>query len=104
MKVFFSFFCCLAAFIANSQLTIDKTVAAIPEALKKDANVVYRLDKASLNISSPSEYSLSVHQVVTILNSEGAFHLRHRFGFDKFYKVDDVDIKLYDEKGNFQKK
>jgi hypothetical protein len=104
VKIFFSIFCCLCLIAAKGQLTIDKTVAAIPEALKKDADVVYRLDKAWLNISSPSEYSLSVHQVITILNSEGANHLRHRFGFDKFYKVEDVDIKLYDEKGNFQKK
>lgn len=78
-------------------------VANLPEELKKDANAVYRLDEGVLNILSESEYTLHVHQVVTILNAEGANHLHHQLGIDKFYRVDDVDIKVYDALGQLAK-
>lgn len=71
----------------------------IPDSLKKDANAVYRLDEGVLEITSPSQYKLKIRQVITILNDAGAHHLRHTFGFDKFNKVDDVEIKIFNSKG-----
>lgn len=72
---------------------------AIPEELKKDAQAVYRLDEAVLEIQSPSKYTLNVHQITTILNSEGAQHLQQSLWFDKFNKVSDIDVKLYNKAG-----
>ena len=96
------FVCC---FSANAQeVQIDKIASRIPEALKENAVAVYRLDKGSLTVVSPSEYVFAVHQVMTILNEQGAHYLRHRLGFDKFYKVEDVSITMYDAEGNLKKK
>lgn len=72
---------------------------AIPDSLKKNANAVMRLDEAVVEISSPSRYTYKVYQIVTVLNKEGAHHLQHRLGTDKFYKVDNIEIKLYNDFG-----
>lgn len=40
-----------------------------------------------------------MHQVVTILNAEGARHLQQSLWFDKFYKIDDVSIIVYNSAG-----
>lgn len=74
-------------------------VSSISENLKKDANAVYRLDEAALEVLSPSKYSLKVHQVITILNAEGANHLQQSVWFDKFNTVDDIEIKVYNSGG-----
>lgn len=71
----------------------------IADSLKENANAVLRLDEAKLEVLSPSKYVLQVHQVVTILNSEGASYLRHSLGFDKFYTVGDVSITTYNALG-----
>lgn len=104
IKIICYLFCCCVMVAGSKAQTIDKTAAAIPEALKKNAAAVYRLDKGWLDISSASEYTLTVHQVIAILNEEGKHYLHHQFGFDKFHKVEDVDIQLYDAKGMLQKK
>ena len=76
----------------------------IADSLKENANAVYRLDEGFLNVESPSKYNLKVHQVITILNSNGAQYLHHSFGIDKFRKVQDVSIKVYNNAGLLVKK
>lgn len=73
--------------------------AGIADSLKENANAVLRLDEARLEVISPSKYVLQVHQVVTVLSSEGSSHLRHSLGFDKFYTVGDVTITMYNAIG-----
>jgi hypothetical protein len=73
--------------------------ANIADSLKENANAVLRLDEARLEVVSPSKYVLQVHQVVTVLNSEGSSYLRHSLGFDKFYNVGEVAITMYNALG-----
>jgi hypothetical protein len=80
------------AFLKYSAIGID-------DSLKKDANAVLRLDEGILEISSASRYTLKEHQIITILNKQGAHHLQHTYGFDKFSKIDDVEIVVYNELG-----
>lgn len=89
----------LAAHSVLAQKKHSTDVSSIPDSLMKDAHAVYRLDEAVLDVLSPSRYNLQVHQVVTIINAEGAGHLRHRLGLNKFHKVDDVEIKVYNKAG-----
>jgi hypothetical protein len=105
VKKIFTLVSCIYFLSAKSQeLVIDKTAAGIPASLKENAAAVYRLDKASLDINSASEYALNVHQVVTIMNEQGTHYLRHRLGFDKFYKVEDVAITMFDAQGVVKKR
>ncbi|WP_121357197.1 DUF3857 domain-containing protein [Flavisolibacter nicotianae] len=99
----FIFCCFIVRSVQGQQSTPSFATTPIPEELKKDADVVYRLDEGILNIASASEYTLKVHQVVTLLNAEGAQFLHHRLGTDKFYKVEDVTINMYDALGLLRK-
>lgn len=94
----------LALSPAFCQTTVSFSAEAIPAELKKDANAVFRLDEGILDVTSSSEYSLRVRQVVTLLDAEGAHHLRHRIGIDKFNKVDFVEINVYNAQGALVKK
>jgi hypothetical protein len=92
-------------FCGQSQdINLNYSSAAIADSLKKNAHTVVRLDEGILNIISPSKYAYKVHEVYTILNAEGAFHLRHRLYFDKLRSIDHVSIKIYNKFGLLTKK
>ena len=93
--VFILFFTALQV-LSQERGLLSYAASSIHDSLKKDANAVVRLDEGVLDIVSPSKYVLKVHQVVTILNSEGAEHLSHVLGFDKFYKVENIEINVFD--------
>lgn len=75
------------------------STSLIPEDLKKDAHTIYRIDEGIVDVSAPGRYTFRVHQVVTILNKDGAHHLNHVFSIDKFRKVDEIDIKVFNQFG-----
>lgn len=83
----------------SQQSIFTQSSTTISEELKKEADAVYRLDEGILEVLTPSEYTLRVHQVVTILNAEGANHLYHHLPQNKFYKVEEVEINLYNALG-----
>lgn len=89
-------------FLAFSQPVSIYNYAAseISDSLKKDAKSVFRLDEAVLEISSPSTYTLKVHQIITILNQESAHYLQQSLWFDKFNKVEDIEVKLFNSSGD----
>ena len=83
-----------------SQNTIlNYAAGSIADSLKENANTVLRLDEATLEVLSPSKYDLKVHEVATVLNAEGDFHLHQRFYYDKFSSVSDVAITVYNTLG-----
>jgi hypothetical protein len=105
MRKYVVFAACLLSFWSRGQEGSNlRSSAGIIEELKKDANAVIRLDEGILEVASPSEYTLKVHQVITILNTEGARHLHHRLPLNKFYKVDEIEIVVYNELGQPSKK
>ena len=88
---------CQISFTSYSSLSL-------PENLKKDANAVYRLDEGVLDVISPSKYIFKTHQVITLLNNEAARHLQHVLHYDKFEKVENVEVKIYNAAGELVKK
>jgi hypothetical protein len=101
-KILYSILLINSFFSAFSQETVlsNYGVSSIAENLKKDANAVYRLDEANLEILSASKYTFKVHQVTTILNAEGAGHLQQSLWFDKFNKVDDIEVRVFNSNGS----
>ena len=91
-------FCASIAFSQGTSL-FKYTLLGIPDSLKKDADAVVRLDEAILEVLSPSRYKEKDHQVITILNKKGSHYLNHSFRFDKFKKIEHVEIKVYNELG-----
>lgn len=79
-------------------------VSALPEALKKDAHVVYRKDHMSFRIHSKSKATLSVYKVITILNANGKSEAREVIGYDRLSKVNFFRGTVYNEAGEPIKK
>jgi hypothetical protein len=83
----------------TQEYKIDYSALTIPDSVKKDVHAIVRLDDARLDIESPSKYTFKAHQVVTLLDAEASDYAHHSFNIDKFRKVDDVDIIVYNKLG-----
>jgi Domain of Unknown Function with PDB structure (DUF3857) len=79
--------------------SISYDAATIPPALKKDVGVVKRYEDIQFEVTDIDRAILRVHQVFTVLNSDGKDILTFNQGSNKFTTLGDVDIKVYDEKG-----
>lgn len=79
-------------------------VSDIPEALKKNADVVFRQDEMTFTIQSKSKAMLHVHEVVTIFNDKGREHATKVVGYDKLSKIASLKAVAYDANGNVLKK
>lgn len=99
----FSLLICLSLFTSQiifAQLNISAySAVSLPEVLKKDANAIYRIDEEEIEISSPSKYTSHVHQVVTLLNEQAAHLLNQNFLYNKFHRVENIEIKIYNSDG-----
>ena len=105
MKSFFAaiIFTFINLIAASQEIPAVYNAASISADMKKDADAVYRVDHAVLNILSPSAYKFTVHQVITVLNSNGIYHSNLRLGIDKFNSVEKVQVKVFDASGKLYK-
>lgn len=89
----------LASFFIKAQ-TPSLDVASIPDAIKKNANVVKRYENTFFEITDIDRAYLKVHKIFTVMNENGADDLVFQRGsLGKFITLEDVDIKVYDAKG-----
>ncbi|MBS4064712.1 MAG: DUF3857 domain-containing protein [Chitinophagaceae bacterium] len=89
----------LLLLISNSRAQLPLTVNQIPDSLKKDVDAVYQLEEMICSIESPSFYKLKVHNIITILTKQGRRHGAVQVGTDKFIKLDDAEVTVYDSTG-----
>jgi hypothetical protein len=92
------------SYVYSQDINLAYSTGTIADSLKKNAHTVVRLDEGILNVISPSKYTYKVHEVYTILNAEGASHLRHRLFYDKLRSVDNASVKIYNLLGLVTKK
>jgi transglutaminase-like putative cysteine protease len=93
-------FCGFAAIAGDPKFP----VSAIPDELKKNADVVFREDQMTFTISSKSRASLHVYEVVTIFNDKGRRYATKVIGYDKLSKISSFKAVAYDANGNVLKK
>lgn len=89
--------------IKTGSAQFNYAVSNIPDTLKKNVAVVYRLDEAFLNVLSQSEYTYQVHQIITLLSPEAEGYLQHQIGIDKFNSLQNIQVSLYNADGILQK-
>jgi transglutaminase-like putative cysteine protease len=104
MKIFFLATLLLGAFAAAAKDDPKYPVSAIPEALKENVHSVFRRDEMVFKILSRNRSSYRVHQVVTILNSNGSSRAKIHVGYDKLSKILYLKGVVYDAGGNEIKK
>lgn len=92
----------LLLFVSLATLAKDAPkypVSAIPEMLLKNVDAVYRVDDMTFTIVSSEKSTLTIHQVITILNGDGRHHAREAIGYDKLSKVTFYKGVVYDASG-----
>lgn len=100
MRTLLTLLCiCLLQLTATSQSLLNYSSITIPDSLKKDADAVYHLEERVIDIESPSKMTIHSHNIVTVLTKAGLRHSVLRIPVDKFFKLEDVSIKVYNEFG-----
>lgn len=83
---------------------IKYPASAIPESLKKDANVVKRMETIEFRIINTGEAVLYHKYALTILNENGDDNAALVEYYDKLQKINSIEGALYDAAGNQLKK
>src|SRR5688500_8378935 len=78
---------------------IDLASDKIPDSLLKGADVVIRYEKQILEVTDLDRASYKVHKIVTVLNERGKSYLVYQHWGDKFHKLVNFDLKVYDGNG-----
>ena len=79
-------------------------VSTIPDSIKTNANSVVRIEQTSFEISSPSKAVLTTNKLITLLNSQASDELAFVYFYDDFRSVSNIEIKVYDQFGAFDRK
>jgi transglutaminase-like putative cysteine protease len=83
---------------------IEYSVLFIPDSLKQNANVVVRLSKTNIDISSQKSMTIKSLKVTTVLNELGLRNLDLSENFDKNRKITQIEATTYDAFGKEIKK
>jgi transglutaminase-like putative cysteine protease len=103
MRYYLSAFFLFSVFIATAG-DIRYPVSAIPESLKKNADVVKRMEEIVFQVVSLKETVLHRKVAFTIMNENGERYASMVVFYDKLRKVSSLDGTLYDAAGNTIKK
>ena len=71
----------------------------IPDSLKKNADMVTRLDEKVIEIKSVGHAVSREHHIYTILNENADAYATYKTYYDKFTTINYVNASLYDENG-----
>ncbi|MFT3843984.1 MAG: DUF3857 domain-containing protein [Lacibacter sp.] len=82
-----------------SQELLKYSSMLIPDSLKKDADGYYQLEEMVVDIQSASKMQLYTHTIYTMLNRNAIKHTTVNIGVDKFRKLDEVSVKVYNDLG-----
>jgi hypothetical protein len=93
----------MVSFFANAA-DIKYPVSSIPENLKKNANVVKRMEEIVFEIVNLKEAVYRRKVAYTILNENAERYAAMVVGYDKLRKVSSFEGTLYDAKGNVLRK
>jgi len=94
-KVNITLFLLLIAFCSSAQLNIYSALT-IPDSLKKNADMVMREENIKLTVKDKNTARYEVHQIFTVMNEEAKKYLSFVQFSDKFFALDDAEIKVYD--------
>lgn len=85
--------------IASLYYSQTYPASAIPENLKKNANVVIRKDLTTIQINRIDEIKYQYNTVTTVLNKDGNSKATAYISYEKGDNISDVKVTIYDESG-----
>jgi hypothetical protein len=93
-------------FLVSALFTLHITVAStgfpvsqIPEAIKTDANVIYRTFNKTVKINNPGNYSVLVEEVITVLNENGKKYSVLIMPYDSHSRPQFMSGEIFDAAG-----
>ncbi|WP_312509399.1 DUF3857 domain-containing protein [Chryseobacterium culicis] len=90
----------LGAFsVASLYFAQSYPASAIPENLKKNANVVIRKDLTTVQINKIDEIKYQCNTVTTVFNKDGNEQAVAYIPYDKARRISNIKVTIYDEAG-----
>lgn len=83
---------------------INYSSFTIPEALKKNANAVVRINSVNVNLNSPDQMTTTIRRVVTVLNKQGNRHVDAYTHYDDNSRIKSIKATVYNDLGIVIKK
>ena len=74
-------------------------VANIPDSLKKNANVVKRIEEERFTLKNPGEAIYYHRYAITVLNENGDNYAQFIQSYDRFFEIRSIEGSLYDANG-----
>ncbi len=74
-------------------------VNSIPDEMLEDAHTILRKYNTTWEVKSQKEATKKVYKVVTILGNKGEDYARIGIAYNKFQKISDLKIRIYDKYG-----
>src|SRR5215510_2764856 len=79
--------------------TISYDLSAIPDSIKKKADVVVQFEKQVFSVEDIDKASLYVHKIYTVTNEDGKHELDFFVATSKFISLDNAELKVFDALG-----
>lgn len=83
----------------NLQAQLLYDLATLPETLKKDADVIKRLEEITFEVTDIDRSSYTVHQIITVMNEKGKQAMQFSEYTDKYHILEDAEVKVFDALG-----
>lgn len=87
----------------NAQLIISQDLSHnslnIPEDLKANAYAIYRLDDTQINLNNPYKMTITIHQIVTVLNKSGNNYAHINVYYDNHSSIKSIKATIYNVLG-----
>ncbi len=101
MKNFLVFIVAMFLFSeTNAQINLRFAVKNIADSLRHEATSVYRIDETIIDVNSIAEYKQTWHQAYTLFNNKALKYFQYVVvPSDKFSKLDEAEVKIYDSTG-----
>lgn len=90
--------------VVQAQDRPDFAISTLPDSIKLAADAIVRINSEHLVVEKPGVAKEKNYRVVTVLNEKAKRELFFRTYTDKFRKVSDVELKLYDADGHYLEK
>jgi len=100
MKKVFCLILCISLKLTAWCQTISYDLSAIPDSIKKNADVIVQFEKQVFTVEDIDRASLSVHKIYTVTNEDGKRELSFFVATSKFISLDDAELKVYDAMGH----
>ena len=88
----------------SAQLKPEYAVANIPDSIRKNANAILQQEIINFSITGPGKGKQTIRKVVTVFNDKADDLLTFYAYTDKFVKIDDIELNIFDQNGVFIKK